>query len=222
MTRESWLTLWGTVLICAPIIAFCYFAFPPNTFSLFCTYTNQYEITGVLETAGGERIRSSAATQRSVSRKWVSVINSGGCKQTKGTVLAFKSSDDRVWLVDTRLCPIAEEVLRDAAAVNLLKICKGKREAYAIDGAATPTTWRRTTLVGDVKLVSLDAVSTNKWPSDNIKQVAPSILEAAFYNVAGEWWDGPAQLLPRPRKVIFKVAEIVGNAADGTLRGAVR
>jgi len=217
---KEW-ALWGPVLAIGAIIASFFLAFPPNTFSPFCTYTSQYELTAELE-VGGEKLTSAVATQQSLSRHWIETINYSGCRQTHGTVLTFKSSDDRFWMIESNICEIGEEVLRDIYSADLLKVCKGKRSFYAIDSASLPSTWRRGEFTpdGTVKLVKLVATATRKWPNDDIDKMAPNILRAR-YDADGEWWSSPERLLTRRREFIYDVAKSKGPIDAPLLRGSV-
>ncbi len=177
-------------------------------------------MTAELE-VGSERLTSTVATQRSVSRDWLETINFSGCRQTKGTVLTFKSMDDRVWLVESNICEIGEEVLRDVHTADLLKVCKRAREFYAVDNASFPSSWRRGEFApgGPVKLVKLVATSTRKWPYDNIDEIAPNLLKAT-YDAKDNWWDSPERLLTRRREFIYDVAK-AASPPDVLLRGSV-
>ncbi len=219
MLNAGGVIMCGTLLMFACLFAFILLGFPPNTFSPTCTYTSQYELTGVLE-VGNDRLTSTIATQRSLSRKWIETINYAGCQQKYGTVLTFKSSDGHVWLVESNICEIAEEVLRDVKTVDMLKICKQNRVAYEIDNAERPTTWRRTELIpgGSVQLVTLNAVSTRTWPYDNIDELAPNTLRAR-YDAMNDWWASPERLLRRRTEYVFRVrkAEVDRSILRGSM-----
>jgi hypothetical protein len=90
---------------------------PPNSFNLFCTYDLAYRLRATIE-ADGTQYASEVVHQRSFSRKWIEVMNSAGCEQTHGTVLSYRLNDDRVVLIEARICQ---------QALNAFDAAKGER-----------------------------------------------------------------------------------------------
>ena len=94
------------ILVIAASVYKVYRRSPPYTFDPTCTYDLTYHLTATIE-LGGERYSSEVVHQRSRSRKWLSVMNSGGCPQTYGTALSFRLPDRRLILVGSEICSAA-------------------------------------------------------------------------------------------------------------------
>jgi hypothetical protein len=152
------------ILVIAGSIYAVYRRSPPYTFDLTCTYDLTYRLSATIE-LGGERYSSEVVHQRSQSRKWLSVMNSGGCPQTYGTALSFRLADQRLILVGSEICSAALRKLagslydNDAFAtamvqhrkLDLMPLCTGigeprprerdLYEGFLIDNADHPAWW---------------------------------------------------------------------------------
>ena len=197
-----------------------FWAAPPNTISPFCTYSSQFELQATIK-VGDEILKSTVYRQRSMSRKWIETINYAGCLQTYGTVLSFKVRDGRVVLVPTEICQTAERVLLDIGAVDVLGMCGTRlpeKKGFVISTAANPTTWASFDLFknGQVTLISMLAVATKKWPSDDLDSVAPSLLKTTFDD-GGNWWNSPERLIVSGRRK-ERLFRAIKSSADIGLR----
>jgi hypothetical protein len=200
------------LLICFGV---AYWASPPTTLNPFCTYVSQYELQGTIR-VGDEVLQSTVYRQRTMSRRWVSTI--GGCMPQYGTLLSFKARNGRVFLVPTELCPLAERVLLDIGKVDVARMCNAKlgklsrpREeyGYVVSTAGNPTSWSPFELAGNspITVVSMVAVVTKKWPSDDLETLAPNLLKTQFV-FDSSWWNSPARFLARGEKKTFRATEL--------------
>jgi hypothetical protein len=158
---------WGAVV--SGVLAVGYAFSPPNTFHPLCTYDLTYRLRVTLE-ADGKQYASEVVHQKSKSRRWIMTLNSGGCRSSKGTALAFRLADNRLVLIGSTICREAEHILaygrenvhyeyparamRDRRKVDVSSLCIGvvrsrdrsvqtflKFDGYLIDNADKPTQW---------------------------------------------------------------------------------
>ncbi|WP_148663395.1 hypothetical protein [Bosea vaviloviae] len=195
-----------------------YWALPPNTLNPFCTYRAQYRLEATLQ-VDDELINATAVRQLSQSRRWVSVINSGGCGSGV-EAMGFKSKDNRVFLIDTYVCGKAEDLFfdkKDYTVINNVDIIKNcsnnwpnKSIGFIVDNSDNPTTWQPFNFLASdsrVKLISMSAESTWRHPLSNIHVISPNLLKTEFA-VGQDWWNSPARLLGRPTPVRFRARKI--------------
>ncbi|MCP4103769.1 MAG: hypothetical protein GY750_20475 [Lentisphaerae bacterium] len=185
---------------------------PDNTFDPFCTYSSQYTLKAILK-VGNEILHSTINRQRSFSRPWIQVINSNGCKQSYGTALSFRSSDNRAFLISSNICPLAEEVLLEIGEADIIKLCTDttrgslsrkwgyKIKGYIISDAETPKSWRKFNPLSEefVVLKSMKAIQTEKPASDDLDKLMPNILRTGF-DANGSWSESPEPLLSFGRR----------------------
>lgn len=189
-------------------------ALPPNTVNPFCTYRAQYRLDATLQ-VGDERISSFAIRQSSQSRRWISVMNSSGCNSFYGGAIAFKSKDNRVFLIPTDVCEKAEKSLNEN--VDVIKTCStswpNRSIGFIIDNGENPTNWQIFNfLSGDknARLTSMNAKSTWRHPHDEIEKIAPNVLKA-YFDFGNDWWYSPERILSFERRsgsMSFRVQKI--------------
>lgn len=130
-------------------------------------------------------------------------MNSGGCKETKGTALVFRLNNDAVILVPNGLCRSAERVFRTEGLSDIVVDCDGKPrpdgDAFALDSGTTPTLWKPLTWGEEVKLISMQAERSFASPDDLLDQRAPGVLDAGF-DTNGSWWRSPERVIPFRRR----------------------
>src|SRR5205085_1026246 len=85
---------------------------PPYTFDPFCTYDLTYRLNVTIE-ADGQQYSSEVVHQLSRSRRWISELNSG-CQQTYGNAVSFRLADNRLVLINSRICPKARRAFEDS------------------------------------------------------------------------------------------------------------
>lgn len=187
---------------CLAALGSIVYAAPPYTFHPFCTYRVLSELTADV-VVSGEVYSSSVVYQASQSRKWISVINSSGCKSTHGTALVYKLNNGNVALVPSGMCRKAEAELKRKGSVDIAKTCNRRHRpdgiAYFIDSAEHPKRWRELSSTDDFQIIEMRATSTWKSPRDNIDAVAPNILKSRF-ETKGSWWRSPERFLTFDRR----------------------
>ena len=176
---------------------------PDNTYDPFCTYTSQYSLDAKLK-VGDEVLSSTINRQNSLSRDWAKTINYNGCQQAQGKALSFRSSDNRVFLVSTNICRLAEAALLELGEADFLKLCDEKNEppdGFVITDANNPTQWQTFNPVkSDIAtIILMHATKTTNPTSDALENVAPKILETRF-DTDGSWWNSPERLLSFGRR----------------------
>lgn len=190
-------------LLCCGVVATLWLLPSTRTaFDPFCTYRVNARIEATIE-VGGELYHSQAVYRASQSRDWISVINSGGCKETRGTALVFRLNNDAVILVPNGLCRSAERVFRTEGLSDIVVDCDGKPrpdgDAFALDSGTTPTLWKPLTWGEEVKLISMQAERSFASPDDLLDQMAPGVLDARF-DTNGHWWRSPERVIPFGRR----------------------
>lgn len=187
---------------CLTALVFLAYKSPPYTFHPLCTYRSLSKITVKISVAG-EVHRSSVVHQATRSRRWIAIMNSGGCKSSHGTALAFKLNDGNAVLMPSAMCHKAEQELLRTGDVDILEHCKGRREpgrtAYVIESADHPQRWRPVAALDNFRVIEMTAVSTWKSPSDDLDILVPNILKSRF-ETQGSWSKGPEKILSYGRR----------------------
>ena len=171
---------------------------PVYSFHPTCTYTVNARVVADVEVEG-ERLSAEVVYQNSRSRQWLAQINSAGCKQHYGTALAYKTRNDHVLIVSSRLCYPAEQALARTGEVDILGVCIGKwadREpAFMVDSATRPSKWREAANGIDFRILKMTAVSTWANPVDDIALIAPNLLKSKFSYRSNQWSKSPERLI---------------------------
>jgi hypothetical protein len=202
----------ASVAACAAFIF--YERSPPNTFNPLCTYDFAFRETVTLE-VGGRQYTSEAVNQLTRSAHWIEGLNSRGCPQLRGTMLSFRLADNRLILIGMGMCLKAfqtfetmdrnydREAMRAHRKVDIAAMCfgihrsntydfNGRRigfDAFLIDNADKPTSWRGfffrnnvATLSADedVRIISAVAEADDAAPDDQLDTVAPAVLKTNF------------------------------------------
>lgn len=181
---------------------------PVNSFDPLCTYTANAEISADV-VIDGQRFSSSVVYQNSRSRRWISIMNTGGCTQRYGNALTYALPGDRVLLVPARLCNKAVDALDEEGTVDVLSVCNGKKVyqnwAVLVDSATRPSMWRNLTNGQEFRINRMVATSSWQNPSDNIAEVAPNLLRSKFERANVLWQQSVERLLPYGRRAQHKL-----------------
>lgn len=183
---------------------------PPNSFHLTCTYTVNAVVSADVEVSG-VKLTSTVVHQNSRSRKWISIMNSAGCKQRYGNALVYRLADDRVLIVSARLCYAAEKAFATSGRVDVLQACAGRParpiRAFIVDSASRPERWRPARNGIDFRMVSMTATSTWRHPADDIASIAPNLLKSYFERDRDrgiKWGDSPETVIDYARRYDIK------------------
>lgn len=186
---------------------------PPGSFDPFCTYESQYKLTASLR-VGPELLQSTVRTQNGRSRAWVETINYAGCQSSHGKALSFVSSDGRVFLIPTLICPLAQDVLLDVGKVDVLRICRDRwpnqAMGFIVSTASQPRSWQQFNFSknGEASLEAMDATSYS-WgsPTDELDSIVPTFRNT-YFDEGNSWWYSPNRILRRPTQIIYRAQKL--------------
>ena len=175
---------WGSLTMTGLVLfGFWIWFSPPNSFHPTCTYTINAVVSAEVEVSG-QKLSSTVVHQNSHSRRWISIMNSAGCKQRYGNALVYRLANDNVLIVPARLCPAAQKEFAASGHVDILRSCtrdRGRNDrAFMVDSASRPKKWRGASNGVDFRIVSMTATSTWRHPTDDIASIAPNLLRAYF------------------------------------------
>lgn len=196
--------LWRTLAAVGPILLFlAIWRSPTYSFHPTCTYTVNARVSADVE-IGGQKLSSTVVYQNSRSRRWISTMNSAGCKQLYGNALTYRLADDRVLIVPTRICHKGARVLADSGRVDILGLCTGKQahqdSAFIVDSASQPRKWYSVTNGVDFRIDSMTASSTWSNPIDDIASTAPNLLKSNFKYGRQQWSRSPETIISFQRR----------------------
>ena len=202
---------WGSLIV-AGLVLFGLWIWisPPNSFHPTCTYTVNAQVTAEVEISG-ERLSSTVVHQNSRSRRWISIMNSAGCKQRYGNALVYRLANDSVLILPARLCYAAEKEFVASGHVDILRACAGDQarqdHAFIVDSASRPERWRTASNGVSYRIVSMTATSTWRHPTDDIASIAPNLLGAYFERDPGRgitWGKTPETVIDYSRRYDIK------------------
>ncbi|MES5481596.1 hypothetical protein QMZ05_02490 [Bradyrhizobium sp. INPA03-11B] len=218
------LLIWTLAGLVASAAGFIFYEHsPPNAFNPLCTYDFAYRETVTLE-VGGRQYTSSAVNQLTRSAQWVEEVNKGGCPRLSGTMLSFRLADNRLILIEMGMCQKAFKMfetrhgsgdvnysvaMQEHRKVDIAARCFGihrsipndfdgrsvRFDAFLIDSADKPTSWRGLFFRNNVATLNLDehirivsaiAEADDAVPEDQLNKVAPAILKTSFVSTISD------------------------------------
>lgn len=196
---------WGAFAVMGLIIvSVAIWRSPVYSFHPTCTYTVNARVSADVE-IDGQALSSTVVYQNSRSRRWFAMINSAGCNPLYGTALTFRTANDSVLIIPSRICYDGEMGFAKSGRIDVLSACTGKQahqdSAFLVDSASRPTTWRSVVNGVDFRITSMTAVSTWANPADDIAGVAPNLLKSDFkYGRSNQWSRSPEKLISFQRR----------------------
>jgi hypothetical protein len=85
---------------------------PADTLGLLCTYDIAYRVQATIQ-VGDETQTAEVIFRETSSSRWIAQMNSAGCLPTHGTAIAYRLADNRVVLVESRICTEAKRAFAD-------------------------------------------------------------------------------------------------------------
>jgi hypothetical protein len=167
---RKWLLGIFALAVVGGLVTVSYKRAPRNTFNLFCAYHFAYRLNVTIE-IDGKRYHSQAMEQVLKPRDWSRGFG-GSCRESLGSVIAFRPEDNRLVLMGAGICPKALEAfggtyyhnprdnfvpaMSERRKVDLFSPCMGigrdRRPAlprefvgydgFVVDNADEPTRWR--------------------------------------------------------------------------------
>lgn len=195
---------WGSLVLAGLIaLGFWIWLSPVYSFHPTCTYTVNASVTADVE-VGGEKLTATVVHQNSRSRRWISTMNSAGCKQRFGNALTYKLKDDRVLILPARLCQRGETAFPKSGELDVLRVCSGQRQgpdmAFMVDSATRPGRWKVIRNGIDFRITRMTATSTWSNPTDDIDSIAPILLRASFKYGQNAWHRSPEPFIDFHRR----------------------
>lgn len=167
---------------------------PVYSFHPMCTYEVNARVTADIEVEG-EMLSATVVHQNSHSRRWISIMNSAGCKQRYGNALTYKLRDDRVLILPSRLCYRRKKSFPRYGEFDVLSSCAGRRDgpdmAFMVDSATQPGRWQIARNGIDFRITRMIATSTWSNPTDDIAAIAPNLLKSKFDYGQNDWSRSP-------------------------------
>lgn len=196
--------LWGTLAIIGLIVLVAaIWRSPTYSFHPTCTYTVNARVSADVE-IGGQKLTSTVIYQNSRSRRWISMINSAGCKQLYGNALTYRLANDSILIVPSRICHKGEQILSDTGHVDVLKVCTDKQghqnSAFIVNSASQPSKWYSVRNGVDFRIHNMIAESTWSNPADDIASIAPNLLKSDFKFSRQQWSQSPETVISFQRR----------------------